>query len=463
MLELARQQDVFIRTTFQRRLGFRETEQRRLAMQDGTVGILPAAQLTSEEARQLQYENLEDLVGRTPLLGLIAPHGSLILAKLESQNPTESHYDRVYVTMLRELERRKVINPGDDLYEVTSGSAGISFAWACSRLGYKAHIFVPKGTPIGRNQEMINFGADLIEAESENVPGASLAERLQFIRIARSRGLQPVQYIPNDGMFHSWMAPSEEGPGMFMVNHSENHFTHHTVEEVGREVAAIVPAYMSIDYFVSILGNGTNTRGISDGLRRRFKNHKIIGVEDVGNPVQFEKKYPGRFEEIYGHAPVYERQQMLGSSQRGLNVSFIDGNAIEDIQLVSPEEWQAQLNAYNAREGKYTLHAETIGRTTAASLVVAKRLDEEHPGSVILMVFYDKGDRYDELRKAPAGHEITFATSPTAEGSVTQPPYWLQWPAASFDDLPADLYTAYQGREIVEIFNRRRTAYRKVA
>lgn len=118
MIEQLERQAKFVRTTFQRRLAIREV----------SAGILPAAQLTTEGARQLQYENLEDLIGRTPLLGLTATHGSKILAKLESQNPTESHYDRVYVQTLRELERRKVIKPGDDLYEVTSGSAGISFA-----------------------------------------------------------------------------------------------------------------------------------------------------------------------------------------------------------------------------------------------------------------------------------------------------------------------------------------------
>lgn len=103
-----------------------------------------------------------------------------------------------------------------------------------------------------------------------------------------------------------------------------------------------------------------------------------------------------------------------------------------------------------------------VGRTTAASLVVAKRLDQRYPGSTILVVFYDKGDRYDDLRRAPAGHEITFADSPTAEGSVVQPPYWLQWPATSFDELPADLYSAYQGKEIAGMLNEKWPYYQQL-
>lgn len=446
-LELPRpqiDQEAYVYTAFQRRLSIYAAE----------AGLVPADQLVTHEDRENQYDQLEQLTGDTPLLGLRAPNGSNVLVKAEfASRLTGTHYDRIYVKMLRELEEREVIKPGDTLFEVTSGSAGIAFSAACKFLGYNAVVFVPDQTAIGRNQEIRNLGAELVVAESENIPETSKTEQYKFLRMAKAHELKAGRYAPEDGMFALWTAPGVDGkPGMYMINHSANEYTHMLARSIGREVADVLPDGAQIDYFVSVLGNGTNTRGTSDGLRASGQNRfKTIGIEGTSNPVQFVEKYPGRFEAAYGHSPTFETQKLAGSSQKGTKLSFMPLSDVDDIQLVDERQWRQKMEAVNG--GKKS-DVETIGRTSAASLVVAERLDREHPGSTILITFYDGGGRYDELVLGSENiSSITYRNAPTVENVQMQPFDWKQEKAESFDDLPATLFTAYKPH-LVEVFNR---------
>ena len=175
----------FVQTTFQGRLQARET----------ICQIRPADDLKTPQDREEQYEKLRKMIGKTPLLRVYdVPKGSRIFAKVESQNPSESHYDRAYLLLLNKLESDGVIQPGDELLENTSGSAGSSFAWLCNRLGYKARIIVPPELPQARIQEMVNFGATLEVSESGYMKSASRALRGKLVDY-RKQGYQIEEHI----------------------------------------------------------------------------------------------------------------------------------------------------------------------------------------------------------------------------------------------------------------------------
>lgn len=419
----------FVPTTFQRRLLSRELG----------AGILPADQLVTSELRQEQYTKLQAMIGNTPLLGLNTPNHSLILIKTESQNPTESHYDRVYIQTLKRLEMEGIIKPGDELYEVTSGSAGISFGWLCSRLGYKANVFVPASISEARKQELRNFGVHLVEVPEGYVPEASKEEWKQFTGIVRTNRYKPEKHVTDE---FSVITGTGSDKRICLINHSENPITPRSLEAIGTEISEVLSPGVGIDYFVTILGNGSNTSGITAGLRERFIDRKmkrswpymqIIGVEDWDNPVQFEARYPGEYERRYGHVPSYKAQKMFGSSAKGTRLRFMDLNLLDDIKLIPDNVWQRYMRKYNASREP----VEGIGASSAAALIVAQQVAQEHPASIVLTVFYDKGDRYGEALPE-------HAALPLLEKPSIQPLNWKQGTTKSPIDFPDEISQAYQ-------------------
>ncbi|NBX14098.1 MAG: pyridoxal-phosphate dependent enzyme, partial [Betaproteobacteria bacterium] len=81
----------------------------------------------------MTYKTLEDAIGNTPLVLLqrlgaafAAPHGNVILGKLEGNNPAGSVKDRPALSMIKRAQERGEIKPGDTLIEATSGNTGIA-------------------------------------------------------------------------------------------------------------------------------------------------------------------------------------------------------------------------------------------------------------------------------------------------------------------------------------------------
>jgi S-sulfo-L-cysteine synthase (O-acetyl-L-serine-dependent) len=434
----------FLFTTFQRRLALRESQ----------ACILPADKITTPELRQQQYDRLESMIGNTPLVGINTSRSSLILVKYESQNPTESHYDRVYIKTLRKLEEQGVIQPGDELYEVTSGSAGISFAWLCSRLGYESNIFVPKSLPEARKQEVINFGANLIEEEGY-VGEASKEEWRQFVHFAKDRKYK-LKKVERDDF--SVIVAEGENKRMCLVNHSENPITSASLEVIGDEVASVIPKGVGIDYFISVLGNGSNTIGVTNGLKKRFKHIQTIGVEDWDNPVQFEKKYPGEYERRFGRSPSYAPVKMYGAGTKTTaKLKFIDvaRSIVDDIRLVPQTLWEEKMKEFNSG-----IPVETIGISSAGSLVVAEQLAQEHPAMIALVIAYDKGDRYGTTFKSLKVPGVTDGNV-LHEQKCIPPVGWKQWTAASPVNLPTSIYQSYESPETVSKENLRNWKYIK--
>ncbi len=419
----------YIHTTFQRRLALRELR----------AGILSADTLTTPQARAEQYSRLRAMIGNTPLLGFNGPNHSFILVKDESQNPTESHYDRVYIETLKRLEETGVIEPGDELYEVTSGSAGISFGWLCGRLGYKANVFVPASISEARKQELRNFGVRLVEVSEGYVPEASKEEWKQFSGLARTNKYKLARYETDE---FSVITATGNSRKMCLINHSENPITPKSLEAIGVEVVNILPAGVGIDYFATILGNGSNTSGITAGLKERFIDRKVnrgwpamqvIGVEDWDNPVQFEAKYPGEYKRRYGHTPSYKPQRMFGSSAKGTRLRFMDVNILDDIRLIPDIMWDSRMKRYNSVRQP----VDSIGASSAGALIAAEQLAQEHAGCIVLTVFYDKGDRYSNPIPDQAVHPLLESPSIPHLG-------WRQWVPESPIDLPANLSQVYQ-------------------
>lgn len=416
----------FVRTTFQRRLTARET----------ICQIRSAGELVTPADRDEQYEKLRKMIGKTPLLRVAeVQNGSRIFAKVESQNPSESHYDRAYLLLLNKLEKDGIIKPGYELLEDTSGSAGTSFAWLCSCLGYQARIIIPPELPQARIQEMINFRANLEISEPGYMRSASKALRRKLVEYRR-QGYDIKEHVSEKE--YQVFTATKEGHRICAVNHSASDLTIKAFSEIGTEVGFVMPEDTKIDFFVSVLGSWTSTTGVAEGLRQKYPNVEVVGLEDKDNAPYFNQKYPGRYEEVYGQEPSYKQHDNYGGSDRGVPLRFADVSRVDSIELVDSAERKGLRDRFNAP----WLHvAETIGNTSAASLVVAERLALENPGSNVLVLFYDKGDRYDEMITE---EEFSHRTSPIGQMRlIPQQRLWLQPPAEKMIHIPRRLGTVY--------------------
>lgn len=417
----------FVPTTFQRVLAVRED----------IASVRPAGELETREDREKQYKQLGKLVySITPIISDIKPNGSVVLRKYESYRPSGSHYDPVYFQTFKELElARYFIKSGDDLYEVTSGSAGTSFAWLANRLGYNAHIFVPSSLPEGRKQEMRNFGADLVEIGDENayVPEASRAETRAFLAEAKRTG-HKVQPPVKDDKFNLYYAVDDAGHKMVLVNHSENGITPFAMEDILQQAHVVLPDEAKIDNIISVIGNGVSSTGLHRARQRLYPDARLIGLESYDSAVLYRDKYPGKAEEMHLQ---YKPQRMFGSIVPGMRLPFMDHEIFDEIRLVDGDEMDTRMRMHNA--GRPVI--ESIGMSSAASMIIAEQLADEQPGSVTLSLVYDGGYRYGEPVIETGRRDETWHLDEYRQMPLVAP--WIPTPYKDFASMPHSVREAF--------------------
>ncbi|MCH8745810.1 MAG: pyridoxal-phosphate dependent enzyme, partial [Chloroflexi bacterium] len=110
------------------------------------------------------YQNILELVGRTPILPLnrVVPDGSAtVLVKLENYNPSGSVKDRVALALVEEAENQGRITPGGHLVYATSGNSGVALAMVAAAKGYRLTIFMPSNAPLNHRRLLQRYGVDV--------------------------------------------------------------------------------------------------------------------------------------------------------------------------------------------------------------------------------------------------------------------------------------------------------------
>lgn len=124
-------------------------------------------------------------IGRTPLVHValrIDGAWRSVALKLESFNPAGSIKDRTAYALLRSLEARNEVRPGDQVIESTSGNLGVALAMICRERGYAFSAVVdPKPDPVVLDK-MRAYGAKVIRVEAPDHTGGYLLTRLSEVR-----------------------------------------------------------------------------------------------------------------------------------------------------------------------------------------------------------------------------------------------------------------------------------------
>ena len=316
----------------------------------------------------LSYEAImsEHPIGATRLIELPAPGmGNRIFAKAEHENPTGSHYDRVYWNLLQSMEDAGKIHPNiTTLVETTSGNSGISCAWLAKLRGYQGcALFTPEKFRPRCIELMAAQGAEVRESTGGNgIMDAARDMRTYLI----SRVMEKV------GELRKFVSP----------NHSQVLASCDALAPIAEEATA--EAGELFDCFVGAAGNGCTLWGIGSRLREGNPNMHIMAFESSRARVAQE------ILTMRASQQPHQLHTLFGTGGWGVDFPHLKRAVTELVDNVVPVDEGSWVRAQ--RELADMGHA--VGNTSAASYQLACDYCEGVTDKNVLIVFYDSADHY---------------------------------------------------------------------
>ena len=298
------------------------------------------------------YRTLSELIGNTPLVALQrigaaqnAARNTVILGKLEGNNPAGSVKDRAALSMISRAQERGDIAPGDTLIEATSGNTGIALAMAAAILGYRMVLIMPEDLSIERAQTMKAFGAELILTPKAG--GMEYARDLADHMQADGKGKVLDQFANADNPRIHW---ETTGP------------------EIWRDTEG------GITHFVSAMGTTGTISGVGRYLKQQNPAVRIIG----GQPAE-GSRIPG----IRKWSPEYLPK-------------IYDAKYVDEIRLVTQADAEDMARRMAREEGIFA------GISAAGACCIAQQIATEVRDATIVFIVCDRGDRYLSTGVFPA-------------------------------------------------------------
>jgi S-sulfo-L-cysteine synthase (O-acetyl-L-serine-dependent) len=285
--------------------------------------------------------SVSDLIGNTPLVKIektIAKPGITVYGKLEGQNPGGSVKDRAAYGMIKGALDRGELRPGIKLVEATSGNTGIALAMIARHFSVEIALIMPDNSTAERVQTMEAFGAEVILTPAERT--IEYSRELAEDMVTQGGYLMLNQFANPD----NWRA----------------HYTT-TGPEVWRDTAG------KVTHFVSSMGTTGTIMGTSRFLKEQNPGIQIVGVQPVEG-----SNIPG----IRRWSPAFLPK-------------IFEPERVDRIIDVSTEEAVATMRAL-------ALEDSIFGGVSSGGCVAAtgKLLESVEPGSVVVCIICDRGDRY---------------------------------------------------------------------
>lgn len=300
----------------------------------------------------MQYLTIEDTIGNTPLVQIkridgaeSARRNNIILGKLEGNNPAGSVKDRPALSMIKHAEERGDIKPGDTLIEATSGNTGIALAMVAAMRGYKMILLMPENLSEERRQAMAAYGAKIV-----------LTPKAGGMEYARDLAEQ--------------MQKNGEGLILDQFSNPDNPRAHYesTGPEIWRDTGG------KITHFISAMGTTGTIIGVSQYLKEKNPDIKIIGVQpEEGSQIPGIRKWPEAYlPKIY------------------------DASKVDQLEYVSQGVAEQTARRLAIEEGIF------CGISAAGACDVALRISQTVENATIVFIVCDRGDRYLSTGVFPA-------------------------------------------------------------
>lgn len=283
---------------------------------------------------------LEQFIGNTPLVRLQRLTKGLdseIWVKLEGNNPAGSVKDRAALFMIEQAEKRGEIHPGDTLIEATSGNTGIALAMIAALKGYKLKLLMPENMSLERQASMRAYGAELL-------------------LVSRAQGMEGARDLALD------MEKEGQGKVLDQFNNPDNPLAHFTT--TGPEIWQQTQG--RITHFVSSMGTTGTITGVSRYLRSQNACVTIVGLQpSEGSSIPGIRRWPQEY------LPGIFKPEL-----------------VDDVMDMGQTEAEDTMRALAREEGIF------CGVSSGGAVAGALRVAKSHPGSVVVAIVCDRGDRY---------------------------------------------------------------------
>ena len=288
----------------------------------------------------MKTKSIIDFVGNTPLVEaqhIFKKEGVTLLLKLEGNNPGGSVKDRAAYNMISEALKRKNIKKGDTLVEATSGNTGIALALMAKVLGVNMVLVMPENSTIERVKTMRAYGAKVILTSKEfGIEGS----RDHALKLKYKKGYFRLNQFDNP-------------------DNSKAHYKT-TGPEIWRDTEG------EVTHFIAAMGTTGTIMGVSDFLKEKNKEIKIIGAQPKeGAKIPGIRKWP---------------QEYLPA--------IFNATKVDQVIEVNEEEAKAMTQRLASEEGIFA------GMSSGGSVLAAIKVAEKLEKGVVVAIVCDRGDRY---------------------------------------------------------------------
>ncbi|MGQ4538212.1 cysteine synthase A [Dermabacteraceae bacterium P7074] len=295
------------------------------------------------------YNNVSELVGRTPLVRLNhlpADVVANVVAKLEFYNPANSVKDRIAVAMIDAAEKSGQLKPGGAIVEGTSGNTGIALAMVGTSRGYKVTLTMPESMSKERRALLRAFGAELVLTEAAKGMRGAVEKANE---IAETTGAVKMSQFANQ------------------ANQAIHRVT--TAQEIWNDTEG------QVDVLVAGIGTGGTITGVGNALKERKSDLRVVAVEPAESPI------------LSGGKPGPHKIQGIGAN---FVPEVLDTEIYDEVIPVAGADAMERARITARTEG--LLVGISSGAALEAAIAVGRR--PEMKDKTIVVIIPSFGERY---------------------------------------------------------------------
>ncbi|MBA89627.1 MAG: cysteine synthase A [Phyllobacteriaceae bacterium] len=303
-----------------------------------------------------------ECIGNTPLIRLRKASeqtGCEIYGKAEFMNPGQSVKDRAGLFIVRDAEKRGLLEPGGLIVEGTAGNTGIGLTVVAKALGYRTVIVIPETQSQEKKDALRVLGAELIE-----VPAVPYRNPNNYVKVSGRLAAKLAESSPHGAI---WANQFDN------IANRDGHVAT-TAEEIWAQTGG------KVDGFVAAVGTGGTLAGVAMGLKARNADVKVALADPMGAA-------------LYSYYTTGEMKSEGASITEGIGQGRITAN----LEGFTPD-FAFQIGDEEALPVVFDLVQEEglcLGGSSGINIAGAMRLARElGPGHTIVTILCDYGTRY---------------------------------------------------------------------
>jgi cysteine synthase A len=256
--------------------------------------------------------------------------------------------------MIEDAEKSGNLRKGDTIIESSSGNTAIALSFVGGLKGYKRIIFMPKIMANEKVEMIKRYGSEIRLVEvGEDVKDGSVHG--SYVEVPGRIMCKKME----ESTPHVWWARQFSNPSNYKAH-----------RKLGEEILSEFGE--KIDAFVASVGTGGTLFGVAQVLKAKIPHVRIIAVEPAECPYVTLTNF-----------------KIIEGVTGGILKEILDSKLVDSILKVTDQEAIAMTHRLIQEEGLF------VGISSGANVFAALKIGQEMgPGSTVLTVMPDRGDRY---------------------------------------------------------------------